>query len=151
MLDDIDLQILNTLQKQGRTKRNQLAEEVHLSIPSVSERLNKLEEKGIIQGYYAKLNRKAFNYDIMAYIIVMLDSSKHYKNLISKVEKMPEILECHAVLGEGSHLLKTVVKNTEALERVLSEIQSWPGVTGTKTTYVLSTVKETFEININKS
>jgi Lrp/AsnC family leucine-responsive transcriptional regulator len=148
MLDEIDLQILRTLQKRGRTKRNELAEEVKLSIPSVSERLNKLEDKKIIEGYYAKLNRKAFNYDIMAFILVMMDSSKHYKNLISNVEKMPEILECHAVLGEGSHLLKALVKNTEALEKVLSVIQSWQGVMGTKTTYVLSTVKETFEINV---
>ena len=114
MLDDTDLQILRTLQKKGRTKRNQLAEEVKLSIPSVSERLNKMEHKEVIQGYYAKLNRKVFNYDIMAFILVMMDSSKHFKNLISKVEKMPEILECHAVLGEGSHLLKALVKNTEA-------------------------------------
>jgi Lrp/AsnC family leucine-responsive transcriptional regulator len=148
MLDETDLQILRTLQKRGRTKRNELAEEVKLSIPSVSERLNKLEDKNIIEGYYAKLNRKAFNYDIMAFILVMMDSSKHYKNLISNVEKMPEILECHAVLGEGSHLLKALVKNTEALEKVLSVIQSWQGVMGTKTTYVLSTVKETFEINV---
>ena len=106
------------------------------------------EDKKVIEGYFAKLNRKAFNYDIMAFILVMMDSSKHYKYLITKVEKMPEILECHAVLGEGSHLLKALVKNTEALEKVLSEIQSWQGVTGTKTTYVLSTVKETFEINV---
>ena len=148
MLDRTDLKILRSLQKKGRKKRNELAEEVQLSIPSVSERLNKMEDKGIIEGYYAKLNRKAFNYDIMAFILVMMDSSKHYKILISKVEKMPEILECHAVLGEGSHLLKALVKNTEALERVLSEIQSWQGVTGTKTTYVLSTVKETFEIDV---
>ncbi|MBK7631344.1 MAG: Lrp/AsnC family transcriptional regulator [Ignavibacteriales bacterium] len=148
MLDDIDLQILRTLQKRGRTKRNELAEEVKLSIPSVSERLNKLEDKKIIEGYYAKLNRKAFNQDIMAFILVMMDSSKHYKNLITNVEKMSEILECHAVLGEGSHLLKALVKNTEALEKVLSVIQSWQGVMGTKTTYVLSTVKETFEINV---
>ncbi|MCU0342483.1 MAG: Lrp/AsnC family transcriptional regulator [Ignavibacterium sp.] len=148
MLDETDLQILRTLQKRGRTKRNELAEEVKLSIPSVSERLNKLEDKKIIEGYYAKLNRKAFNYDIMAFILVMMDSSKHYKNLISNVEKMPEILECHAVLGEGSHLLKALVKNTEALEKVLSVIQSWQGVMGTKTTYVLSTVKETFEISV---
>ena len=148
MLDETDLQILRTLQKRGRTKRNELAEEVKLSIPSVSERLNKLEDKKIIEGYYAKLNRKAFNYDIMAFILVMMDSSKHYKNLITNVEKMPEILECHAVLGEGSHLLKALVKNTEALEKVLSVIQSWQGVMGTKTIYVLSTVKETFEINV---
>ncbi|MBI5660772.1 MAG: Lrp/AsnC family transcriptional regulator [Ignavibacterium album] len=148
MLDEIDLKILRSLQKKGRKKRNELAEEVQLSIPSVSERLNKMEDKGIIEGYYAKLNRKAFGYDITAFIQVMMESSKNYKTLIGKVEKMPQILECHAVLGEGSHLLKAVVKNTEALEKLLSEIQSWPGVTATKTTYVLSTVKETFEINI---
>jgi Lrp/AsnC family leucine-responsive transcriptional regulator len=64
------------------------------------------------------------------------------------VEKMPQILECHSVLGEGSHLLKVIVRNTEALEKLLSEIQTWPGVTATKTTFVLSTIKETTAINI---
>lgn len=148
MLDDIDIKILNILQKAGRTKRNKIADEVGLSIPSVSDRLNKLEEKGIIEGYYAKLSKKAFGYDIMAFIVVIMDSSKHYKNLITKVEKIPEIIECHSVLGEGSHMLKTIVKNTESLERLLSEIQSWTGVMATKTTFVLSSIKESTEIAI---
>ncbi len=148
MIDEIDLKILRILQKDGRAKLNELAEAVHLTVPSVSDRLNKLESKGYIIGYFAKLNRKAFGNDITVFIHVIMDSSKHYKNLISKVEKIPEILECHAVLGEGSHLLKAVVKNTEALEKLLSEIQTWTGVVATKTTYVLSTVKETFEIKI---
>lgn len=148
MLDDLDIKVLKILQKTGRTKRNELAEAVGLSIPAVSERLNKLEEKKVIEGYYAKLNRNAFGYDIMAYILVMMDSSKHYKSLISHVEKLPQILECHSVLGEGSHLLKAISKNTEALEKLLSQIQAWPGVTATKTTFVLSTIKETTEIDI---
>lgn len=148
MLDDIDIKILNILQKAGRTKRNKIAEEVGLSIPSVSDRLNKLEEKRIIEGYYAKLSKKAFGYDIMAFIVVIMDSSKHYKNLITKVEKIPEIIECHSVLGEGSHMLKTIVKNTESLEKLLSEIQSWTGVMATKTTFVLSSIKESTEIAI---
>ncbi|MCH7516046.1 MAG: Lrp/AsnC family transcriptional regulator [Bacteroidetes bacterium] len=148
MLDDIDIKILKTLQEKGRTKRNQLAENVGLSVPSVSERLNKLEEHGIIEGYYAKINKQSFGLDITAYIHVVMDSSKHYKSLISHVDKMPQILECHSVLGEGSHLLKVVVRNTEALEKLLSEIQTWLGVTATKTTFVLSTIKETTTINI---
>jgi Lrp/AsnC family leucine-responsive transcriptional regulator len=148
MIDDIDLKILRIIQKDGRFKLNELAESVQLSIPSVSERLHKLESKGYIEGYYTKLNRKSFGNDILVFIHVIMDSSRHYKNLISKVEKIPEILECHAVLGEGSHMLKAVVKNTEALEKLLSEIQTWTGVVATKTTYVLSTVKETFEIKI---
>jgi Lrp/AsnC family transcriptional regulator, leucine-responsive regulatory protein len=77
-----------------------------------------------------------------------MESSKHYKSLISHVEKLPQIIECHSVLGEGSHLLKAISKNTESLEKLLSEIQSWPGVTATKTTFVLSTIKETTEIDI---
>lgn len=148
MTDDLDIKILNMLQKNGRTKRNQIAEAVGLSLPSVSDRLRKLEEKGIIEGYYTKVNKKAFGYDIMAYILVMMESSKYYKTLITKVEKIPGIIECHSVLGEGSHLLKTIVKNSESLEKLLGDIQSWPGVIGTKTTFVLSTIKETNEIDI---
>jgi Lrp/AsnC family transcriptional regulator, leucine-responsive regulatory protein len=148
MIDDLDIQILKTLQQNGRTKRNELAEQVGLSIPSVSDRLKKLEDNKIIEGYYTKVNKQAFGYDILAFILVMMDSSKHYKDLIKHVDKHPHILECHSVLGEGSHLLKVLVKNTEALEKLLSEVQTWPGVTGTKTTYVLSTLKETTVINI---
>lgn len=148
MLDNLDIQILKTLQQNGRTKRNELAEQVGLSVPSVSERLKKLEDSKIIEGYYTRVNKQAFGYDILAFILVMMDSSKHYKDLIKHVDKHPHILECHSVLGEGSHLLKVLVKNTEALEKLLSEVQTWPGVTGTKTTYVLSTLKETTAINI---
>ncbi len=148
MLDDSDIQILKTLQINGRTKRNELAEQVGLSVPSVSERLKKLEDNKIIEGYHAKVSKQAFGLDIVAFILVIMDSSKHYKDLIKHVDKHPSILECHSVLGEGSHLLKVVVKNTEALEKLLSEIQTWLGVTSTKTTYVLSTLKETTAINI---
>ena len=117
-------------------------------MPAVSERLKKLEEQGIIEGYYAKVNRKAYGLDILAFIYVIMESSKHYKNLIKNVEHHKQILECHSVLGDGSHLLKVLVRNTEALEKLLSEIQSWPGVISTRTTYVLSTIKETTAINI---
>ena len=148
MIDDLDIKILKSLQQNGRTKRNELAEQIGLSVPSVSERLKKLEDNKIIEGYYTKVNKQAFGLDIQAFILVIMDSSKHYKDLIKHVEKHPNILECHSVLGEGSHLMKVLVKNTEALEKLLSEIQTWLGVTGTKTTYVLSTIKETTAINI---
>jgi len=148
MIDDLDIQILKTLQVNGRTKRNEIAEQVGLSVPSISDRLKKLEDKKIIEGYYTKVNRQAFGLDILAFIFVVMDSSKHYKDLIKHVEKNPNILECYSVLGEGSHMLKVAVKNTESLEKLLSEIQTWLGVTSTKTTYVLSTIKETTAINI---
>ena len=148
MLDNIDIKVLRILQKKGRATRSLLAEEVGLSLPSVSERLNKLEEKGIIKGYYTKLNRISFGYDIMAFIFVTMDSSKHYKSLITHIEKIPQIIECHSVLGEGSHILKVIAKNTETLEKLLAKIQSWAGVVSTKTTLILSTIKETTDIDI---
>ena len=144
MLDNIDIKVLNILQEKGRTKRNVLAEEVGLSLPSLSERLKKLEERGVISGYYAKLNKKVFGYDIM----VVIDSSKHFENFAENVRNTDEILECYAILGEGSHVMKAVAKDTEALEKLLNTIQSWEGVTRTHTRFILSTIKETTKINL---
>lgn len=148
MLDSLDIAILNRIQTDGRVKRNELAEIVNMSVPAVSERLHRLEEKGIITGYYAKVDRHKFGYDIMAFIMVSSESSKHYKTLIANAEKNPHILECHAILGEGSHLIKALVKNTQSLEKLLAEIQTWPGVKSTHTYFVLSTAKETTKIEL---
>ena len=148
MLDKIDIKILNMLQDKGRTKRNVLAEAVGLSLPSLSERLKKLEERNVIEGYYTKLDKKIFGYDVTAIVTVMMDSSQNYKSLTTHVNKTPEILECYSVLGEGSHIMKVVAQDTESLEKLLSKIQSWEGITRTITSYVLSTMKETTRINI---
>ena len=148
MLDKIDIKILNMLQEHGRVKRNVIAEAVGLSLPSLSERMKKLEEHGIIEGYYTKINKKAFGFDIMAFIVVVTSSSKYYDLLIENVKETPEIIECYAVLGEGSHILKVIVKDTSSLESLLAKIQSWKGVTRTMTTFVLSTTKETTKIKI---
>jgi len=74
MLDELDIKILKTLQLNGRTKRNELAEQISLSVPSVSDRLKKLEDNKIIEGYYAKLNKQAFGLDIQAFILIIMDS-----------------------------------------------------------------------------
>lgn len=147
-LDNLDIKILNMLQENARTKRNVLAEAVGLSLPSLSERLKKLEEHGIIEGYYTKLNRKYFKYDIMAFISIVMESSKYYNELAENIKKTPEILECYSVLGEGSHIVKAVVKDTQSLENLLSKIQSWKGVTRTVSSFVLSAIKESTKINI---
>ena len=148
MLDDLDIKILKRLQESSRTKRSEMAEEVGLPLPSLSERLRKLQDNHVIDGYYTKLNRDIFGLDIMVLITVMMDSSKNYEKLSDNVKKTPEILECYSILGEGSHLLKAVVKNTSELEKLLSKIQSWPGVNRTITNFVLSTIKETTSLNI---
>ncbi len=151
MLDEIDLKILDILQKNGRTRRNDLAESVGLSVPSVSERLRKLEETGVITGYYAKVDPKRLGKDVTAFIIVTVDSSKHFSSLIEHANTTDEILECHAVTGQGTHLVKIRTENTSTLEKLLSKIQAWAGVVGTLTSVILSTSKETTRIKINST
>ncbi len=143
MLDEIDTKILEILQKNGRTRRSDLAVAVDLSIPSVSDRLRKLEETGIVTGYAALVNPKKLGKDITAFIVVKIDSSKHFHTFIEHAKSSDEILECHAVTGEGSHILKVRSSNTSTLEKLLAKIQSWPGVVDTRTNLVLSSPKET--------
>ena len=142
-IDEIDAKILQLLQEQGRIKRNRIAEEVGLSVPSVSERMRKLEERGVIEGYHAVLNAKRLHMDITAYIRVKVDTSGHYPDFIQHAAAQDEVLEVHSITGEGSHILKIRTQNTTTLEKLLSRIQSWPGVEGTMTSIVLSTFKET--------
>ncbi|MBI9071413.1 MAG: Lrp/AsnC family transcriptional regulator [Melioribacteraceae bacterium] len=148
MLDDLDIKLLNILQVDGRTKRSSLAEAIGLSLPSLSERLRKLENKGVIEGYFTKLNKKIFGYDALAFITVVMDSSEESGSIRGLVDTTPQIIECHSILGKGSFILKVVVKDTAALEELLGQIQAWPGVVRTNTSFVLSTLKETTKIEI---
>jgi Lrp/AsnC family transcriptional regulator, leucine-responsive regulatory protein len=149
-LDDIDVTILEILQKAGRTRRNDLAQAVNLSIPSVSDRLRKLEESGILTGFYASVDPKKVGKDITAFISVNVDSSKHYPAFIEHAKMTDEILELHSVTGSGTHLLKIRTENTSSLEKLLSKIQAWSGVVNTTTSIVLTSIKETARLKINK-
>lgn len=150
-LDEIDIKILKHLQKDGRSQRNKLAEIVHLSVPSVSERMRKLEEKDLIKGYYAVLDSKRFNFDITAFVFVEVDGSDNYKKFVDNIKNEPEVLECHSITGDGSHVLKIRTENTDSLEKLLSRIQSFDGVHKTRSNVVLSSFKETQELPIEKT
>jgi len=141
-IDEIDAKILALLQRDGRMKRSDVADEVDLSISAVSERMRKLEERGVIQGYRAIVDAKRLHLDITAFIRVSVDGSEKYSNFVDRVSDMEQVLEVHSVTGAGSHVMKVRTKNTTALERFLSQIQAIPGVTQTRTSIVLSTFKE---------
>lgn len=148
-IDEIDVRILQLLQQNGRMKRNAIAEDVGLSVPSVSERMRKLEQRGVITGYFAVVDPKRVQFDITAFIRVMVDSSHHYRDVVDRASELDEVLEVHSVTGDGSHILKIRTHNTTTLERLLSAIQAWPGVHGTSTSIVLSTFKETQAVPVS--
>ena len=146
-IDAIDVKILELLQTEGRMKRNRIAEVVGLSVPSVSERMRKLEERNVITGYHAVVNPKRLHIDITAFIRVMVDSSTNYDSFVAKATAHEEVIEVHSITGEGSHIMKVRTRNTTSLEKLLADIQSWPGVHGTSTSIVLSSYKETRQLS----
>ena len=147
-MDKIDILILEILQKDARTSASDISKKVKLSVPSVSERIKKLNKK-IINSYAAILNHKEANLDVTAFIFIISEHSDHYKEFVSKTKKTKEVLECHSVTGRGSHILKIRVKNSQAFEDLLYEIQNWPGVSRTQSNIVLSTFKETAHIDLS--
>jgi Lrp/AsnC family leucine-responsive transcriptional regulator len=142
-IDEIDAKILELLQRRGRMQRSDVAEEVDLSISAVSERMRKLEARGVIEDYTAVVDAKRLRLDITAFIRVSVDGSEHYSNFVDEVKDMDHVLEVHSITGAGSHLMKVRTADTTALERFLSDIQALPGVSKTTTSIVLSTFKET--------
>ncbi|MBC8175749.1 MAG: Lrp/AsnC family transcriptional regulator [Candidatus Marinimicrobia bacterium] len=142
MLDNKDTIILDILQKDGRATAKDIAKQVNLSIPAVLERIKKLVDSGIIHEFRAILEPKQVNYDVSAFILVMMASSDYYESLVKKANQSDEVLECHSITGEGSHILKIRTQNTSTLEKLLSTIQKWPGVVRTHTMIVMSTFKE---------
>ncbi len=151
VLDEIDLKILEILQRNGRTRRSDLASIVGLSIPAASERMRKLEEEGYILGYYAHLDPHKLGKGLTAFVLVTVDSSKHYQAFIEHVKPVDEIMECHSITGEGTHLLKIRIDDTPSLEKLLAKIQAWQGVVKTTTNVVLSPIKETLIVKIPKA
>ena len=141
-LDAIDVQILGLLQREGRIKRTDVAEAVGLSIPSVSDRMRKLEAKGVLTGFHATVDAKRLGHDVAAFVFVQSTGSEHYAAFVAAVTDMDEVQELHSVTGDGSHVLKVRVRTTTALERLLARLQALPGVRGTRTSLVLSTHKE---------
>lgn len=150
-IDEIDIKILGLLQENARIKRSEIAEKTGLSIPSVTDRMLKLEKSGVIESYVTKLNPKQLGKDITAFILVTSDSSTYYSEFVQHALKTPEVLECHSITGEGSHILKVRTENTSTLEKLLSKIQSWKGVRFTRTSLVLSSHKESLKIDLTKS
>lgn len=143
MFDKKDIQILEILQADGRTTASDIAKEVDLSIPAVGERIKKLTENGLIKKFSAILDHIQAGLDLTAFVFIISEHSDHYNEFVKKATETKAILECHSITGGGSHILKVRVKNSQAFEDFLYEIQNWPGVSRTQSNVVLSTYKET--------
>ncbi len=139
-MDEIDLRILDVLSVDGRMTFADLAERVGLSAPSTAERVRRLELRGVIRGYSARLDPTVLGVALTAFVSVTLAGPAVRDGFLAALDAFTEVVECHHVAGDDDYLLKVHVDGTHGLERFVSDrLKAVPGIARTRTTVVLST------------
>ncbi|MFQ3789291.1 Lrp/AsnC family transcriptional regulator [Halomonas sp. A29] len=143
-LDNLDRRILSALQRDARLTNVQLAEEVGLSPSPCLRRVRLLEERGIIQGYHAALERGGVGLGLTVFVGIKV--KQHHDEMArafrEDVVKLPEVVSCHLVSGEADFLLQVVVPDLAAYEALLlDKLLKLPGVGDIRSNFAISTVK----------
>lgn len=148
-LDEVDVQILSLLQKDGRVTNADLAKSVGLSPPSVLQRVRALEKAGLIRGYHAILDSERMGLKITALtqVTLALHNEQPIERFRRAVQDIPEVMECYHVSGDYDFLLKIVVKDIRGYEQLVREkLSKIKGLQQIKTSFVLGTPKHTTQI-----
>ncbi|RSK27688.1 Lrp/AsnC family transcriptional regulator [Bacillus sp. HMF5848] len=123
-MDKLDVKILEILQRNSRTTVSELSKELALSRPSISERLLRLQEKGIIEEFTTRVSLAAIGREILLIILV-----SNVKVSLSEFEEFvrheQEIIECHRVTGEVSYFIKAAVSNMNGMRLLIDRLLSF--------------------------
>ncbi|MDQ3068497.1 MAG: Lrp/AsnC family transcriptional regulator [Acidobacteriota bacterium] len=145
--DDIDFQIIDALQRNGRITQVEIAREVGLAPSAVLERMRKLESKGAIRGYTAIVNPRAAGLGMLAFVAVRTAEVGGEDGVGRDLANVPEVLEVHHVAGDDCFLVKVRARDAEHLGELLkTRIGRVAGVRSTRTTIVLSSLKESLRL-----
>jgi Lrp/AsnC family leucine-responsive transcriptional regulator len=137
-LDELDLRLLDALQRNARSTFAELGLLVGLKPPAVHDRVKRLESRGFVRGYAAQLDAKRLGYELVAFISCYTTPDCAYEPFMSALGAMPEIVEIHSVAGEEAYICKAMTRSTQHLDDLLSRLKVVPGMARTKTTIVLS-------------
>ena len=148
MLDAIDRAILGHLQQNARISNADIARQLDMAPSAILDRIRKLEQKGVIQGYTIRIDPRTVGLGLTAFILVRTEERVGSGAIGEALARLPEVLELHHVAGEDCYLAKVRVKDTAALSKLMKELGALPGVRATRTTIVLETTKESFELPI---
>lgn len=146
-IDDIDVKILGLLQDNARVTQSDIAKSIGLAPSAVLERIRKLEAKGAVREYVACVDPRLVHRALLAFVAVR--STEHGPDMPTAVQlsEIAEVLEVHHVAGDDCYLLKVRARDAEHLGQLLrNQISTVPGVTSTRTTIVLESVKESARI-----
>jgi Lrp/AsnC family transcriptional regulator, leucine-responsive regulatory protein len=147
MIDAIDAAILSILQENARASNVAVGRRVGLVPSAVFERIRKLERSGTIRGYEPRLNAAAVGVPLLAFVFVHANEKIGGLDTGKRIARFPEVQEVHQVAGEDCYLVKVRVADTEALGRLLRDsFGSLPAIRSTRTTIVLSSVKESAQV-----
>lgn len=146
-IDNVDRHIVAMLQKNGRLPNAEIARRVKMAPSAVLERIRKLEERGIVRGYMARLCPSEMGCGLLAFVFVRTNMGVWQGDTGESLAAMPEVQEVHHIAGEDCFLIKVRVKDTAALGSLLRDrINTLETVESTRTTIVLETVKETADL-----
>ena len=142
-IDDIDLRILDMLQRNGKLSQAKIAGAVGLTTPSVNERIKKMERHGMIKGFVALLDHEKMGFPLTAYVDISLEHPRFEKSFVDDLEKLLDVQECHYLAGEYAYRLKVKAANPATLADFLQRrLLSIKGVARTRTEISLASKKE---------
>ena len=127
-LDPTDVAIIEVLQEDGRIAISELGRRVGLSQPATSERVKRLEERGIITGYTAKINPAALGLRMMA-VIRLRTTHEHIQACLKQFSEMPHVMEVLRLTGEDCFILKVFVPSPQELETIVDAVARHGAVT----------------------
>lgn len=150
-MDDTDRAILALLQEDARVANAEIARRVGLAPSAIFQRIRKLEDGGVIRGYHARLDPRAMDRSLVAFVQVRTADGARAEEAAAALGAVEEVTEVHRVVGEDCFFLKIRVKGTDELGDLLDRVlQPLPMVASTRTTIVLKTTKETLALPVGE-
>lgn len=124
MVDTVDKKLLEILKTNSRLSFADLGRQINLSPSAVRERVQKMEDLGVIENYNIQINQRKLGNDIEAFILLKVFPGK-LKHVISEISQFPEITEAHRITGNQNIHLKVVLKNQSYLQKLLDELMNF--------------------------
>ncbi len=135
-LDDINWKILKCLQQNARQSNTEIAKKVGVTSPAISERIRKMEDAGVIEGYFAKISHTETNHQLKA-IITLRAFMGRLKPFLETVKTFDEVVNCYRITGNENIIMEVVLKNQQHLEQLIDRLITYGE---TRTHIVLSTI-----------
>lgn len=146
-----DARLLTILQADGRRSYADLGSDLGMAGPSAHERVKKLEARGVITGYAARVSPGAVGLGVLAFTWVTQAPGTIAVDLTPEFAAIPEIEECHNVAGEADYILKIRARDMDHLGRIVRRVQTTPNVFSTETDVVFTTGFEGRPLPLDRS